>query len=41
MLLIGENVKKFMDFIVSIFSTSHEMETGEVSPNAGPFDVRM
>lgn len=34
-------MKKLMDFIVRILSTSHEMETGEVSPNAGPFDVRM
>ncbi len=34
-------MKKFLDFIVRILSRSHEMETGEVSPNAGPFNVRM
>lgn len=34
-------MKELMDFIVRILSASHEMETGEVSPNAGSFDVRM
>lgn len=32
---------KIMDFIVRVLSTSHTMETGEASPNAGPFNVRM
>ncbi|GEM_PF-3449355 len=34
-------MKNIMDFILRILSTSHTMETGEVSPNAGPFNVHM
>jgi len=32
---------KIMDLIIRVLSTSHTMETGEASPNAGPFNVRM
>lgn len=36
-----DEMTKIMDFIVRVLSTSHTMETGEASPNAGPFNVRM
>lgn len=40
-LRIEGRMTKIMDLIIRVLSTSHTMETGEVSPNAGPFDVRM
>ena len=40
-LWVEDEMTKIMDFIVRVLSTSHTMETGEISPNAGPFDVRM
>lgn len=40
-LWVEDGMTKIMDFIVRVLSTSHTMETGEASPNAGPFDVRM
>ena len=40
-LWVEGGMTKIMDFIIWVLSTSHTMETGEVSPNAGPFDVRM
>lgn len=40
-LWVEDEMTKIMDFIVRVLSTSHSMETGEASPNAGPFDVRM
>lgn len=40
-LWVEDEMIKIMDFIVRVLSTSHTMETGEASPNAGPFNVRM
>lgn len=40
-LRVEDEMTKIMDFIVWVLSTSHTMETGEASPNAGSFDVRM
>ena len=40
-LRVEDEMTKIMDFIGRVLSTSHTMETGEASPNAGPFNVRM
>lgn len=40
-LWVEDEMTKIMDFIVRVLSTSHTMETGEISPNAGPCNVRM
>lgn len=40
-LWVEDKMIKIMDLIIRVLSTSHTMETGEASPNAGPFNVRM
>ena len=40
-LRVEGGMTKIVDLIIRGLSTSHTMETGEVSPNGDPFDVRM
>ncbi len=40
-LRIEGGMTKIMDLIIQVLSTSRVIDTGEISPNAGPFNVRM
>lgn len=40
-LRVESGMIKIMDLIIWVLSHSHTLETGQVSPNAGPSDIRM